>query len=592
MRKARLYALTLAAILAVSGAPVYGAAEETLDESTQEQNAEENVTEGESEPEDEAASSFEQNGEENSVNSSAGTVDQNTIQEISGTEEDGQTQEPTVTPTENPETTGTPAEETKKEYTVKTEAELKDALKEAGTVSQKEITIFVEQKITLAENTEIKVPEGKSLTIARKSGYTGVLLEVKGTCSLKGGVVIDGAAANTKNAKESASVKVLSGGTLTIENATLKGNNNTEGNGGAIENEGTVQMSGGSINGNTAAAGAAIYNKGTLVLAGGSIENNKAAKGAVYVDTAAKETKVAGNVKISGNTKDGKTACNLSLAEGKSFVVAGNLKKDVAKIGVTYDGKVDEKGVTVYTKANDKVQIDAGTIISDDSKNYTITDGVMAAVIVPTSTPSPKPTSTPAQTDSYDATKEKSKNVIKGLVSSYKKGAKATFTVVGAGLEREPKAGDTAYVPVKCLVKKGSTEYKVDDLVVNSEGEYEGTMVMNASEGNYTLVAYYELREWSDNTTSWEEAAAATSANVADREATATKEFKIIATSVTKKSTPIPKKKSSATSSSTKKSKNAKTADETPILPLAGLCAASVLAGGLVVTRRRKRENE
>ena len=31
MRKARLYALTLAAILVVSGAPVYGAAEETRD---------------------------------------------------------------------------------------------------------------------------------------------------------------------------------------------------------------------------------------------------------------------------------------------------------------------------------------------------------------------------------------------------------------------------------------------------------------------------------------------------------------------------------------------------------------------------------
>ena len=313
MRKARLYALTLAAILVVSGAPVYGAAEETLDESTQEQDAEENVTEGESELEDEAASSFEQDGEENSVNSSAGTVEQSTIEENSGMEEDEQTQEPTVPSTENPEDTDTPAEETKKEYTVKTEVELKDALKEAETVSQKEITIFVEQKITLTENTEIKVPEGKTLTIARNSGYTGVLLEVKGTCSLKGGVVIDGAAANTKNAKESASVKVLSGGTLTIENAILKGNNNTEGNGGAIENEGTVQMSGGSINRNTAAAGAAIYNKGTLVLAGGAIENNKAAKGAVYVDIAAKETKVSGNVKISGNTKDGKTACNLSL---------------------------------------------------------------------------------------------------------------------------------------------------------------------------------------------------------------------------------------------------------------------------------------
>lgn len=584
MRKARLYALTLAAIMAVSGAPVYGAAEETPNESIQESNAKEDETE--SEPEDEDTPSFEQDREENGVNSSADTVGQSTIKEDSETEEDEQTQEPTVPSTENPEDTDTPAEETKKEYTVKTEAELKNALTEAETVSQKEITIFVEQKITLAENTEIKVPEGKSLTIARKSGYTGILLEVKGTCSLKGGVVIDGAAANTKNAKESASVKVLSGGTLTIENAILKGNNNTEGNGGAIENEGTVQMSGGSISGNTAAAGAAIYNKGTLVLAGGSIENNKAAKGAVYVDTAAKETKVAGNVKISGNTKDGKTACNLSLAEGKSFVVTGNLTKDNAKIGVTYNGELGE-GITVYTKADDKIKIDAGTIVPDDNKSYVIEDGIFKPA-VPSKPSEPENPEKPIE--NYDATKEKSKNVIQGLVDSYKKGAKATFTVVGAGLEREPKAGDTAYVPVKCLVKKGSTEYKVDDLIVSSEGEYEGTMRMNASEGDYTLVAYYELREWSDDTTSWEEADAANPSKAEDKEATATREFRIIGISPTRKPTPTPKKP--VPSKDTKKSKNAKTADETPILPLAGLCAASVLAGGLVVTRRRKRENE
>ena len=583
MRKARLYALTLAAIMAVSGAPVYGAAEETPNESIQESNAKEDETE--SEPEDEDTPSFEQDREENGVNSSADTVGQSTIKEDSETEEDEQTQEPTVPSTENPEDTDTPAEETKKEYTVKTEAELKNALTEAETVSQKEITIFVEQKITLAENTEIKVPEGKSLTIARKSGYTGILLEVKGTCSLKGGVVIDGAAANTKNAKESASVKVLSGGTLTIENAILKGNNNTEGNGGAIENEGTVQMSGGSISGNTAAAGAAIYNKGTLVLAGGSIENNKAAKGAVYVDTAAKET---GNFKISGNTKDGKTACNLSLAEGKSFVVAGNLTKDNAKIGVTYNGELGE-GITVYTKADDKIKIDAGTIVPDDNKSYVIEDGIFKPA-VPSKPSEPENPEKPIE--NYDATKEKSKNVIQGLVDSYKKGAKATFTVVGAGLDREPKTGDTAYVPIKWAVKQGNKSFGSGTLSVNSEGECKCTINMNGAVGDYTLVAYYELREWSDDTTSWEEAVAATSANAVDREATATKEFKIIATSVTKKSTPISKKKSSAASSSTKKSKNAKTADETPILPLAGLCAASVLAGGLVVTRRRKRENE
>ncbi len=586
MRKARLYALTLAAIMAVSGAPVYGAAEETPNESIQESNAKEDETE--SEPEDEDTPSFEQDREENGVNSSADTVGQSTIKEDSETEEDEQTQEPTVPSTENPEDTDTPAEETKKEYTVKTEAELKNALTEAETVSQKEITIFVEQKITLAENTEIKVPEGKSLTIARKSGYTGILLEVKGTCSLKGGVVIDGAAANTKNAKESASVKVLSGGTLTIENAILKGNNNTEGNGGAIENEGTVQMSGGSISGNTAAAGAAIYNKGTLVLAGGSIENNKAAKGAVYVDTAAKETKVAGNVKISGNTKDGKTACNLSLAEGKSFVVAGNLTKDNAKIGVTYNGELGE-GITVYTKADDKIKIDAGTIVPDDNKSYVIEDGIFKPA-VPSKPSEPENPEKPIE--NYDATKEKSKNVIQGLVDSYKQGAKVTFTVVGAGLDREPKAGDTAYVPIKWAVKQGNKSFGSDSLSVNSEGECKCTIDMkkSVSVGDYTLVAYYELREWSDDTTSWEEADAANPSKAEDKEATATREFRVIGTSPTRKPTPTPKKP--VISKDTKKSKNAKTADETPILPLAGLCAASVLAGGLVVTRRRKRENE
>ncbi|MFR3530781.1 MAG: LPXTG cell wall anchor domain-containing protein, partial [Lachnospiraceae bacterium] len=139
-------------------------------------------------------------------------------------------------------------------------------------------------------------------------------------------------------------------------------------------------------------------------------------------------------------------------------------------------------------------------------------------------------------------------------------------------------------------VEKGSSSYKVDDLVVNSEGEYEGTMQMNASEGEYTLIAYYELKEWSDDTTSWDEADAANPSKAEDKEATATKTFKVISTTTTKKATLTPKK--SVTSSSAKKSKNAKTADETPILPLAGLCAASVLAGGLVVTRRRKRENE
>lgn len=586
MRKARLYALTLAAIMAVSGAPVYGAAEETPNESIQESNAKEDETE--SEPEDEDTPSFEQDREENGVNSSADTVGQSTIKEDSETEEDEQTQEPTVPSTENPEDTDTPAEETKKEYTVKTEAELKNALTEAETVSQKEITIFVEQKITLAENTEIKVPEGKSLTIARKSGYTGILLEVKGTCSLKGGVVIDGAAANTKNAKESASVKVLSGGTLTIENAILKGNNNTEGNGGAIENEGTVQMSGGSISGNTAAAGAAIYNKGTLVLAGGSIENNKAAKGAVYVDTAAKETKVAGNVKISGNTKDGKTACNLSLAEGKSFVVAGNLTKDNAKIGVTYNGELGE-GITVYTKADDKIKIDAGTIVPDDNKSYVIEDGIFKPA-VPSKPSEPENPEKPIE--NYDATKEKSKNVIKGLATSYKKGSDVTFTVVGAGLDREPKAGDTAYVPIKWAVKQGNKSFGSGSLSVNSEGECKCTIDMkkSVSVGDYTLVAYYELREWSDDTTSWKEADAANPSKAEDKEATATREFRVIGTSPTRKPTPTPKKP--VISKDTKKSKNAKTADETPILPLAGLCAASVLAGGLVVTRRRKRENE
>lgn len=76
--------------------------------------------------------------------------------------------------------------------------------------------------------------------------------------------------------------KINSGVILTLNNVILVNGNNE--NGGAIYNEGTVNIISSNLNDNTATVGGAVYNKGILSVSGSTFDGNKAANygGAVY----------------------------------------------------------------------------------------------------------------------------------------------------------------------------------------------------------------------------------------------------------------------------------------------------------------------
>ena len=87
-------------------------------------------------------------------------------------------------------------------------------------------------------------------------GFGGGIYITQGEFILKGGDIINNTAGNTGGA-------IHNDDTFTMEGGTLSGNKATNGNGGAINNYNTITITGGTISGNTATGvGNAICNKG------------------------------------------------------------------------------------------------------------------------------------------------------------------------------------------------------------------------------------------------------------------------------------------------------------------------------------------
>ena len=669
MRKAKLYALTLAAVMAVGSAPVYTYGSPAEEVSTESETTEEPGETPENSPEAEQP--------EESAEQAASEEEPEEEQEASE-DENGETS-PTVTETpegeEKPETTPGAGSETQtgtKTITLKKD-NLTSVLEEIKTAQEKEIVLEVAKEVEVKSSCEIKPAEGKTLTVKRHSGYTGNMF------------------------------KVASGATLTVS---------------GVKMDGSVSAADSSAKG-----GAVIYSSGKVILRDCTISGNASDSGAVYLTGS--ENILSGSLSITGNkAADKKTEKNLYLAEGASFKV-DSAWKEGSKVGVT-SAKTDA-GTLIYkiegtnvASVNSYVTCEnAGlTIQYDEAKK----EASLAAAATPTPT-------VPAQ-DTYDATKHKEQNTISGLKKSYVEAERMIFQATGAGLDREePKAGDTAYVPTDAILEGNTTgkRYSIENFGVRENGGYEGSANLRVEADNYTLTVYYELRQWGENTTSWEDAETAQNASETDKTATASQTLKVTAapatgydatqhtdenqilgvsssykqnsrlsftiegagldreepkagdtayvptssiltcsdgkrysiavnneggeysgnatlskskvptgdstltvyyelrqwtdgidswadaqavnlseagneevtasktfrvtaasTTTTTKKSSASAKKSSSKSSSTSKAKNAKTADETPILPLAGLCAASVLAGGLVITRKRK----
>lgn len=550
MRRARLYALTLAAIVALSSAPVYtyAAAEDDNVMETGQEEETENVING-----------TEDSGEGQDTGKTAQEVTPTPTVVETPEATPTQTVAPTQTPTPTP--TAEPGQGQSYSFEAGSRESFETQLSEAVKQGYTEITVKITGTISVDRSLSVSGLGEKKLTIVRGDGFTGTMFKTtseKATLTMEGAITVDGTL--DKGEAKAPMFEVVKGSSLTVKGVTLKGN--TMGTDASNKEK-----------------GAAIYSKGTVNLSSVTVTKNSAGTGAVYLSGTGNT--LSGKMNISGNKNSKDENGNLYLAKGASFKVKEAWEKD-SKVGVTAEAKDDS--VTIYEYAGKN---SIKEYLKSDDQSYQVVEEGTEGRLDKISTPTP-----PDKEDYYDATKHMDENDITGLKDSYTKGSKATFTVVGAGLDREPKAGDTAYVPTQCRVKSsGGKYYKVDDLTINANGDYIGTMTMNASEGTYTLIASYELREWSDGIDSWEDAVPVNSGSEVESETTVSKEFKVVAaTTNTKKNSTTTTKKTTTTPTTTK-AKNAKTADESPILPLAGLCAASALAGGLVITRKRKREN-
>ncbi len=159
-------------------------------------------------------------------------------------------------------------------------------------------------------------------------------------------------------------------------------------------------------------------------------------------------------------------------------------------------------------------------------------------------------------------------NAITGINSSYSKGATITFTMNGAGANNPKEEGNERYVPVK--YKVGSTENAITE---NTPSVTKAIRISTA--GTYTLTVTFQKQVYDASTDSWK--------NVDGSTDTKTATIKVNSTSsVTGRTTGTTtgKPSISSTDSTTKKSSNAKTGDETPV---GAMVTIFVLAGAAVV---------
>ncbi|MDL2294161.1 hypothetical protein LJC60_05970, partial [Ruminococcaceae bacterium OttesenSCG-928-D13] len=151
-----------------------------------------------------------------------------------------------------------------------------------------------------------------NFTARRGQGLLGHLITLKGGSSLtiKGNdsteTVIDGYAIATTNAK--GSLIYVEKGSLTIAAGGGLQNNATDGNGGAVyaTSEGTLRMTGGTVQLNEAANGGGIYTEGPFTLSGGTITSNTASGNGngVYLAQPAAMELLGGTIGESGTGND------------------------------------------------------------------------------------------------------------------------------------------------------------------------------------------------------------------------------------------------------------------------------------------------
>jgi len=119
---------------------------------------------------------------------------------------------------------------------------------------------------------------------------------------------------------------VLSGATVAMVNLTLTGGNGSGGDGGAIENSGTLTLAGVTLNGNAASNGGAIRNDGSLTILNSTLPGNSAAQDGGAIFNGAAHSLTLTNVTVTGNsaTQNGGGIANNGIASLGNTIIAGN----------------------------------------------------------------------------------------------------------------------------------------------------------------------------------------------------------------------------------------------------------------------------
>ncbi|MDE7360361.1 MAG: hypothetical protein K2N38_00325 [Oscillospiraceae bacterium] len=157
-------------------------------------------------------------------------------------------------------------------------------------------------------------------------------VEVDEECSF----IMNGGTISGNNAISGGAVKVY--GSFTMNGGTISGN--TAYSGGGVDLLGTFIMNGGTISGNTATTDGggvyiALFSSYSFTMNGGTISGNTAGKegGGVYQQDEGKIT-LNGNVKITGNTKNG-SASNVYLRNAP--ITIGNNFSSSSSVGVSVE---------------------------------------------------------------------------------------------------------------------------------------------------------------------------------------------------------------------------------------------------------------
>ena len=210
-------------------------------------------------------------------------------------------------------------------------------------------TIYITGTVPISKDITLK---GTNSKVMRDTSFTGYLMEVSGTASLKD-ITIDGNGTNVY--AQQSLINITETGSLTIEEgADLKNNNAatsaTVSNafGGALYIKGgTVEMTAGTIEGNTAMWGGGVHvsDGGKFTLSGGTIKNNKALAGSEVAAGGGIATYNGATVNISGGS------------------VENNISKDIGggiSIGTYRAGNESAKGLN-------KLIMTGGSISSNKS---------------------------------------------------------------------------------------------------------------------------------------------------------------------------------------------------------------------------------